>query len=94
MVALKNAAVVEALADCIVPEVSPVGESQSNGKVEAAINMVKGVVRSMKLSLQTRYNMVLPENHPVVPWLIAEAANNINRYQTKTYVSGQPLLQC
>ena len=41
ILALRSAVKVEALADCIIPEASPVGESQSNGMIE----QVGGTVR-------------------------------------------------
>ena len=77
--ALKIAVTKETAVD-IVPEESPVGESQSNPEVEGAIKLVKGQVRVMKLAVQSRYHTEIPENHPIVPWMIPEAANSINRY--------------
>ena len=35
----------------------------------------------MRLSLQTHYGILIGEDHPIVLWLIREAAESINRYQ-------------
>ena len=64
----------------VVPEESPVGESQSNGEVENAVRMIKAQVRKLRLSLESRYKTKLRENHPIIPWLVAEAAEAINRF--------------
>ena len=37
------------------PEESPVGESQSNGEIERAIQTIQGQVRAVKLALESRY---------------------------------------
>lgn len=81
ILALRAAVAVEATADCIIPEASPVGESQANGEVEGAVRMIKAQVRTMRLSLQSRYNREIKEDHNVIPWLVPEAAASINRYQ-------------
>ena len=39
----------------VMPEESPVGESQANGEVENAVRMIKAQVRKMRLSLESRY---------------------------------------
>ena len=57
----------------IIPEESPVGESQANGEVEQAINRTKALVRTRRLSLQSRYNTVIKGDHNIVPWMIREA---------------------
>ena len=48
----------------VMPEESPVGESQANGEVENAVRMIKAQVRKMRLSLESRYRVKLRENHP------------------------------
>ena len=81
ILALKGAVKVACTtAECIIPEESPVGESQANGEIEGAIKLIKGQIRTMKLSLQTRYGIKLKPDHPVVPWMVNEAAKSINRY--------------
>ena len=80
IMALRNAVKGDVAID-VVPENNPVGESQANGEVEGAIRMVKAQVRTMRLALQSRYNTVIGEDHPIVAWMVAEAADSINRYQ-------------
>ena len=48
----------------VIPEESPVGESESNGDVEAAIKQVQGQVRTMRLLVQSRYNEILNRTLP------------------------------
>ena len=55
-------------------ENSPVGESQSNGMVERAIQTWEGQVRTMKDALETRIGMEIPPDHPLLTWLIQHAA--------------------
>ncbi len=57
------------------------GESQSNGEVEGAIKLIKAQIRTMRLGLQSRYNTVIQESDAIVAWMIAEAADSINRFQ-------------
>ena len=64
----------------IVLESSPVGESQSNGGAECAIQLVQGQFRAMKDSLEARIGTRIAEDSPVVPWLIMHAARTMNRY--------------
>ena len=47
------------------PEESPVGESQSNGQVERAIQTVQGQVRALKSCLEARHNSKILEDHPI-----------------------------
>ena len=78
--ALRNAVKGDVAID-VIPEENPIGESQANGDVEGAIRMVKAQVRTMRLALQSLYNTVIGEDHPIVAWMVAEAADSINRYQ-------------
>ena len=64
----------------IVLESSPVGESQSNGGAECAVQLVQGQFRAMKDSLEARIGTRIAEDSPVVPWLIMHAARTMNRY--------------
>ena len=52
--------VVAARADETVPMNSPVGESQSNGRVENAVQRVQGLIRTLKDALERRFEH---ENH-------------------------------
>ena len=53
MMALRNAIKVESPLE-IVPEENQIGESQANGEVEGAINLIKAQIRTLRMSLQSR----------------------------------------
>ena len=53
-----------------VPENSAVGESQSNGKAERAIQTVEDQVRTIKLALESRIGARIPSTHPVMHWIV------------------------
>lgn len=62
---------------------SPVGDSDNNGRVEKAIQELGGVARTLRSALEDRLKQELPISHPLIPWLICQAANNLNRYQVR-----------
>ena len=53
-----------------VPEMSAVGESQSNGRAERAVQTVEDKVRAHKAALEARIQARIPVEHPVMKWLI------------------------
>jgi hypothetical protein len=55
-------------------ENSPVGESESNGAVERAIQSWEGQVRTMKDALESRIKSDIPADHPIMTWLVEYAA--------------------
>ena len=57
-----------------VPENSAVGESQSNGRAESAVNEIEGHVRTLKGALESRIRRRIPTIHPVMRWLIEHSA--------------------
>ena len=64
----------------VIPEESPVGESQSNGRVERAVRTVKGQIRTMKEAVDSRFQDRIAGHHPVLSWLPRHAAASIVRY--------------
>ena len=62
-------------------EESLVGEHQSNGEVENAVNRIRGQIRVTKDALETRFGKKLGREHPILPWLISHTVENINRFQ-------------
>ena len=62
-------------------EMSPVGQSQSNGIAERAIQSVEGQARVMKNALEDRLGVRLPAKHPIMPWLFEWSALVLNRYE-------------
>ena len=63
-----------------VRENSAVGESQSNGKAEAAVQAIEDQLRVMKAALESRISARIPSQHPVMKWLAEYAAVVLNKY--------------
>ena len=63
----------------IVPEEAPVRESQSNGEVENAVKQVQSKTRTLRLSIESRYEMDLNRDHPSIPWMLKHAADMLRR---------------
>ena len=63
-----------------VPRHSPVGESQSNGRVENAIRRVQEQVRAFSDQLKARTGVSLGTDHPVFEWLVEWAATTLTRF--------------
>ena len=68
----------------IPEELSPVGDSQSNGEVEISVQVVEGQIRTMKCQLEHRIGQEISMDSPVLPWLVRHAGNTITRYQKGT----------
>ena len=50
-------------------EESPVGASQSNGDAEGAVSVAEMGIRKLRAAMESRYNVVIPAEHDIVPWL-------------------------
>ena len=59
---------------------SPVGDSQSNGRVENAIKNVRNMVKTILSSLESRWCTRVTRDHPVYPWMFEWAADLMTRY--------------
>ena len=59
-------------------------DSHSNGPAELAVREVKCVARSIRVALGELYKTDLSSKHPVVPWLVSYAANQITLGQIGT----------
>ncbi|CAK9027043.1 Reverse transcriptase Ty1/copia-type domain-containing protein, partial [Durusdinium trenchii] len=65
----------------IVNKNSPVGDHQANGSIEVAIRKLKRQMRALRLSLERKLNMSLPNDHPLTSWIANFAAESINVYR-------------
>jgi hypothetical protein len=65
--------------DDTVIENSPVGQSQSNGVAERAVQAAGEQLRTIKLALENRLNVGLPATHPVVAWMANHGADILNK---------------
>ena len=62
-----------------VREEAPKGASQSNGIIERAVQSVVGQLRVMKDALETKWESVIPDRHPVMSWMTEYASVLLNR---------------
>ena len=66
-----------------VPEVSPVGESQANGLAEQAVGEIKGMIKTLKHSLQENLKANLEPQHAVMTWLVEYAGLLLSRHKVR-----------
>ena len=66
--------------DQMVPESSAVGESQSNGRAENAVQRLEDMLRTYKCALETNVGFRVPIGHPVISWMVKHAASVYNRH--------------
>ena len=59
-------------------EQARVGDSNSNGRVERAIQDFKGLTRTMRSALEARTDTKIRLEDPIVPWMVRHAAQIIN----------------
>ena len=67
-----------------IPENSSVGESQSNGRAEAAVKCVEDQIRVMKGALEARIGARVPSTYPVLKWLVEYAGVVLNKYSVQS----------
>ena len=56
------------------------GESQSNGRVENAVQRVQGLIRTQKDALERRLNTRIRSSDPIFPWVVELSEGLITRY--------------
>lgn len=64
-----------------IHDASPVGNSQSNGFIEKAIQDEEGQARTIKLDFESHIGTKVPSTHDLIPWLVEYAAVLLNRGQ-------------
>ena len=62
-------------------ELSPVGDSKSNGLIERTIQTVEGQVRTLRCAFEAKLNRKLTPRGALFSWLVIHAANLINLYE-------------
>ena len=65
----------------VIPENSPKGESQSNGKIERANRSVKGQFRCLLFALEARLMAKVDLRHPIVSWMVQHGGYLITHFQ-------------
>ena len=66
-----------------VPENSAVGESQSNGRAERAVQQLEDHVRTFLGELEHRLGQSIKSDHPILAWLVEYAAVVLNKYHVQ-----------
>ena len=56
------------------------GEKQSNHVAEGSVNIVKGLIRTLKSSTESNVRTEIGPSHPLIPWIIENAAQLKKRY--------------
>ena len=56
------------------------GEKQSNHLAEGGVNIVKGLIRTLKSSTESNLRTEIGPSQPLIPWIIEHAAQLKNRY--------------
>ena len=79
LVALRNA-ITAALPDGATPLATPVGESSSNGGIEGAVKILKGLLRVHLAALERNIGAKFPSNHPVLTWLVEHVSDVVSKY--------------
>ncbi len=82
LVALRNA-ITAALPDGATPLATPVGESASNGGIEGAVKILKGLLRVHLAALERRIGGRFPASHPVMTWLVEYAGVLLTRHKVR-----------
>ena len=63
-----------------MPAANSVGESQSDGKAENAVQRLEDMVRTYKAALEDHIGYRIPSKHPVIRWIVEHAACTYNRH--------------
>jgi hypothetical protein len=79
LTALRDA-IIKGLPDGATPVKTPVGESQSNGGIEGAVRIVKGILRVHLMALEAKIGAKFPSGHPVIAWLVEHATDIITKH--------------
>jgi hypothetical protein len=61
-------------------ENSPVGESQSNGVAERAVQAAGEHIRVVKLALESKVGIRFPAVRPIMSWIAKHAADMMNKF--------------
>ena len=61
-------------------ENAPVGQSQSNGVAERAVQAAGEQIRVLKLALENRLGVKITATHPIMAWLATHAGDLLNKF--------------
>ena len=57
------------------------GDKESNGLIENAVMLLRGIIRTMKCHIESRTQESLGDEFPVIPWLVEHAGCILSRCQ-------------
>ena len=66
-------------------EQSKVGDSNSNGRIERAIQDYKGLVRTLRSMISRMINHKISLTHPIVPWLVRHVGHLITMCRVRDH---------
>lgn len=64
----------------LIMEKVPKGVSESKGEIERAVQTVEAQSRTLRSSLETDYARKVPDDHPVLTWLVEHASATYNLF--------------
>ena len=64
----------------MLTENSHVEDPQSNGAAEAAVGVLKGLVRTLAIHVETKLQRKIPDGHPIYGWIVNMASSVYRRF--------------
>ena len=64
----------------LVLEKVPRGVSESEGEIERAVQTIESQSRTLRSALETRYGRKVPDDHPVLTWMVEHASTTYNLF--------------
>ena len=80
IIAFRNR-VAEACKAEVTTEDAVKGDKESNGLIENAVMLIRGIIRSIKCHIESRTQEPLSDDSPVMPWLVEHARCILSRCQ-------------
>ena len=80
IIAFRNR-VAEACKAEVTTEDAVKGEKESNGLIENAVMLIRGIIRTIKCHIESRTQEPLSDDSPVMPWLVEHAGCILSRCQ-------------
>ena len=62
----------------LTQEQSAAYDLQANGGTEVGVRLVRGLLRTLKLCLESRIGKFIPVDHPIMPWMVEHACLLLN----------------
>ena len=64
----------------LVLEKVPRGVSESKGEIERAVQTIESQSRTLRSALETSYGRKVPDDHPVLTWMVEHASTTYNLF--------------